>query len=114
MREVLRRAAAGDADAGLAMDVYLHRLAASVAAMTAALGGFDVLVVTGGVGEAAPDVRRLLAERLGYLGVTIDPAANESVDGDTEITGPGSSVRVLVVHAREDLEIARGTREALA
>jgi acetate kinase len=113
MREVLQRVAGGEADARLALDVYLHRLAGSVASMTAALGGFDALVVTGGVGEASPEVRRLLAERLGYLGVTIDPAANESADGDTEITGSGASVRVLVVPAREDVEIARGTRAIL-
>jgi acetate kinase len=113
MREVLARAASGDPDADLALQVYLHRLAASVAAMTAALGGFDALVVTGGVGEAAPEVRRLLGERLGYLGVAIDDQSNENVDGDAEITGSGASVRVLVVHSREDVEIARGTRAAL-
>jgi acetate kinase len=113
MREVLQRSAAGDAEAGLALDVYLHRLAASVAAMTAALGGFDALVVTGGVGEASSEIRRLLAERLGYLGVAIDHSRNEHADGDAEITAPDAAVRVVVVHAREDVEIARGTRAVL-
>ncbi len=57
MREVLSRAAAGDARAELARDVYLHRLRGSVAAMTAALGGLDTLVFTGGVGENAAEIR---------------------------------------------------------
>ena len=111
MREVLERNAGGDADAGLALEVYLHRLAASVAAMTASLGGLDALVVTGGVGEASAEVRRLLVERLGYLGLALDPR-NEHVEGDA-VVSPSGAVQVLVVHAREDVEIARGTRALL-
>ena len=114
MREVLERCAAGDKAARLALDVYLHRLAASVAAMTAALGGLDALVVTGGVGEASAEVRRLLVERLGFLGLALDSAANESVRGDVDVSGRHATARVVVVHAREDVEIARGTRAALA
>jgi acetate kinase len=114
MREVLERCAAGDEAARLALDVYVHRLAASVAAMTAALGGLDALVVTGGVGEASAEVRRLLVERLGFLGLALDSAANESVRGDVDVSGRHATARVVVVHAREDVEIARGTRAALA
>jgi acetate kinase len=117
MREVLARSAAGDDDAVLAVDVYLHRLAASVAAMTAALGGLDALVVTGGVGEASADVRRLLVERLGFLGLELDPGANNRFDParghDADLSSDGAAARVLVVAAREDVELARGTRSAL-
>jgi acetate kinase len=112
MREVLERSAAGYADARLGLDVYLHRLAASVAAMTASLGGLDALVVTGGVGEASAEVRRLLVERLGYLGLALDPS-NEQVEGDAVVSPSGADAHVLVVHAREDIEIARGTRTVL-
>ena len=112
MREVLERSAAGDSDARLALEVYLHRLAASVAAMTASLGGLDALVVTGGVGEASAEVRRLLVERLGYLGLALDPR-NEQVEGDGVVSAPDAAVQVLVVQAREDVEIARGTRGVL-
>ncbi len=112
MREVLERNAGGDADARLALEVYLHRLAASVAAMTASLGGLDALVVTGGVGEASAEVRRLLVERLGYLGLALDPR-NERVAGDAVVSPSDAAVQVLVVHAREDVEIARGTRALL-
>jgi acetate kinase len=102
MREVVARG-------GLALDVYLHRLRAHIAAMTAALGGLDALVFTGGVGEHSPEVRAGATDGLGFLGVQIDPERNAR--GDEEIGGP--PVRVLVVEAREDLEIARGTRRVL-
>jgi acetate kinase len=94
---------------GLALAVYLHRLRAHIAAMTAALGGLDALVFTGGVGEHSPEVRAGAAEGLGFLGVEVDPARNARAEEDI---GSGS-VRVLVVEAREDLEIARQVRAAL-
>jgi acetate kinase len=103
MREVV-------AQDGLALDVYLHRLRASIAAMAAALGGLDALVFTGGVGERSAEVRAGAAAGLGFLGVEVDPDRNAG--GDEDI-GAGA-VRVLVVEAREDLEIARGVRAVLS
>jgi acetate kinase len=91
MRELLTR---DDPDAQLALGVYSHRLRAGIAAMVASLGGLDALVFTGGVGEGAARVRELACEGLEFLGVGT----------------PGSRVRVLTVHAREDLEIARQAR----
>jgi len=114
MRAVLAAAASGEPAARLAVDVYVHRLCGAVAAMAAAAGGLDVLVFTGGVGENAPEVRRLAADRLGFLGVAIDDAANLGCDPDRELSAEGAAVRTLVVAAREDLEIARGVRQALA
>jgi acetate kinase len=114
MREILARAAREDRDAQLAVAVYVHRLVAGVAAMAAALGGLDALVLTGGVGEGAPALRAAAAARLAFLGVAIDPAANESVIGDGVLSPPGASVGAAVVHAREDLEIARQVRALLA
>jgi acetate kinase len=107
------RAEAGDADATLALGVYVHRVRAGVAAMAAALGGIDALVFTGGVGENASVVRRGTAEGLGFLGVDIDPEADRRVAPDADVTAPGGAVRVLVVAAREDVEIARGVRAVL-
>jgi acetate kinase len=114
MREVLARTDAGDADAKLALDVYLHRLRAGIAAMAAALGGLEALVFTGGVGEHAPEVRRRATDGLAFLGVELDVIRNESVTSDAEIGAAGAKVRVLVLTAREDLEIARQTRAVLA
>jgi acetate kinase len=114
VREIAARFEAGDDDASLAIDVYVHRLRAAVAAMAAAMGGLDVVVFTGGVGEHSALVRRLVADGLTFLGVEIDAAANAAASGDVDITHQGASVRTLVVEAREDLEIARQTRSVLA
>jgi acetate kinase len=113
MREVLRRRAAGDRDAGLALDVYLHRLRAAIAAMAAAHGGINALLFTGGVGERSAPVREQACQGLEFLGVRLDKHANASAAGDTEVGAPGAPVRVLVIAAREDLEIARQVREVL-
>jgi acetate kinase len=110
MREVLARAQAGEGEARLGVDVYLHRLRAKIAAMTAALGGLDALVFTGGVGEHAPAVRAGAAAGLEFLGIALDPGANEAAGGDQEIGSAGAAVRTLVVHAREDREMARQAR----
>jgi acetate kinase len=113
MREVERRAASGNRDAGLALDVYGHRLAAGVAAMSAALRGLDVVVFTGGVGEHSAQVRADAADRLAWLGVGVDPDRNAGAVSDAEITAAGASVRTLVVTAREDLQIAHEVAHAL-
>ncbi len=114
MRAILDAAGAGEPDAVLALDVYLHRLRAAIAAMAAALGGLDVLVFTGGVGENAPAVRERAARDLAFLGVSVDQARNTADGDDREIGAPGAAVRTFVIAAREDLEIAHEVREVLA
>jgi acetate kinase len=113
MRGVLTRAASGDADATLALDVYIHRVRKGIAAMAASMDGVDVVVFTGGVGEHAPEVRRRSVDGLGFLGVALDPHRNEAADGDAVVGIAGGPVGVVVVTAREDVEIARGVRAAL-
>jgi acetate kinase len=113
MRAILAAEAAGDEAAILAIGVYLHRLRASIAAMVAALGGLDVLVFTGGVGEHAPSIRVRVAVDLAYLGIVVDPTANDGAEVDADIGAPEARVRTLVVTAREDLEIAREVRAVL-
>ncbi len=113
MREVLRRRDAGDEAADLALDVYLHRLRAEIAAMTAALGGLDAVVFTGGVGERSGPVREQACHGLGFLGVQLDREANAHAAGDADVTASDSAVRVFVIAAREDLEIARQVRAVL-
>jgi acetate kinase len=110
MRELLVR---DDAPARLALDVYLHRLRAGIGAMAATLEGLDALVFTGGVGERSARVRELACEGLSHLGVAIDAARNDAVDGDADVRANGSRVGVLVVRSREDLEIARQARAVL-
>ncbi|HEY3831519.1 MAG TPA: acetate/propionate family kinase [Acidimicrobiia bacterium] len=106
MREVISRRSAGDADATLAFDVYCHSLRRALGAMTAVLGGADIVVFTGGVGEHAAEVRAT-------CGLALDPSTNASASTDTEISAPGAASRTFVVTAREDLEIASQVRALL-
>jgi acetate kinase len=114
LREVLAGRAAGDAACTLAFDVYLHRLARETAAMTAATGGLDLLVLTGGVGEHAWPVRAELAAALAHLGLAVDDELNRATTADADITATGAMVRTVVLTAREDLEIRRQVHEVLA
>jgi acetate kinase len=75
--------------------------------MTPAIGGLDLLVFTGGVGEHSRQVRASVADALSYLGVGLDRAVNERAMGDADITGPGAATRTVVITARQDLEIRR-------
>jgi acetate kinase len=113
MREVVARAGRDDPDACLALDVYVHRLRAGIAAMAASLGGMDALVFTGGVGERSSEVRARAAAGLGFLGVVLDEARNREADGDGRIGVEGAAVCTLTIAAREDLEIARQVRTVL-
>jgi acetate kinase len=112
---VLERSAAGDGEARLGLEVYIHRLRALIAAMVASLGGIDALVFTGGVGERSAPVRTLAAEGLGFLGVTLDGPANDAATGaeDAEVSAAGAAVRAFVVPAREEIEIAGQVRVVL-
>src|SRR4051794_36653764 len=108
MREVLERAARGDGEAGFALEVYLSRLTRLLAGCVAELRGLDALVFTAGIGEHAAGLRALVAERLAWLGVAVDPDSPGA-----EITAPGAKVRSFVVPAREDLQAAREAAQVL-
>jgi acetate kinase len=114
VRELEQAEASGDERARLALAVYVRRIAAAVAASASALGGLDALVFTAGVGEHSVAVRERVCERLAFLGLALDAAANASADADADVAAPGSAVRVHVVRAREELVIARTVRALLA
>jgi acetate kinase len=107
MRKILAARAAGNARAGLAFDVYVHRLAREAGGMLAVLGGLDALVFTGGIGENSPPVREHLCRQFAFTGVKLDMDKNEASARDTDIAGPDSRARVLLIHAEEEWEIAR-------
>jgi len=112
LRDLLDARSAGDADAALAVAVMVHRLVLGVGAMTAAAGGIDVLVFTGGMGEHSPELRAAAAEQLSYLGVEVDTGANEAT-ADADVSADQARVRTVVVTAQEDLEVAREVRRIL-
>ena len=113
MRRVLDAAAAGDARARLAVDVYVHRLRQTIGAMAATLGGIDALVFTAGVGEHSAEIRRRACEGLGFLGVELDTAANDARTADADVASRASKARVLVIATREDLTILRQIKQLI-
>jgi acetate kinase len=110
MREVLSRATAGDPVAAEAAGVYVHRLVALLGTAVALLGGLDVLVFTGGVGENAADVRARVAGAMAWLGVAVRDEGLPADADEADVTAVGASVRTLVVRAREDLRMAAEVR----
>ena len=107
LREILAAMAQGNARAQLAFDTYVHSLRSHIGAMLASLGGLDALVFTAGVGEHAASVRAAACEAFAFLGLKLDSEKNAQPRLDWDIAAPGSTVRVLVIHAQEDWEIAR-------
>ena len=113
MREALAAAARGEKRAVLAVDVYIHRLRAAIAAMASSLDRLDALVFSGGVGEHAGEIRERACAGLSVLGVR--GGLGDAPDGDDAvISGAGAAVTVLLVHAREDRQIAHEVRALLA
>jgi acetate kinase len=94
-----------------AVELFCYLLRKHIGAMTAALGGLDTLVFTGGIGEHAADVRWDVCRELAYLGITLDAKRN-AAHAET-ISAPGSACTVLVIPTNEDVMIARQTRELL-
>ncbi len=103
-------AADGDADAELAMELFARRAAAGIAEMATALFRLDAIVFTGGIGEHSTTTRRRICDRLATLGVQ-RPEAGGNGDGDRILMR--EAVATIVVHAREDLVIARQATELL-
>lgn len=110
LRRVMDLADAGNVSAKLAYEVYVYRIQTNVGAMSAAMSGIDGLVFTGGAGEASARLRSDVCTRLAFLGLRLDESSNEAMEGDGRVSTIGQSPAVLVVHAREDLEIARSIR----
>src|ERR1700730_11282640 len=107
MREVLAAVKNGHERATLALDIYIHRLRAGIGAMIAVLGGIDALVFTAGVGEHSPEGRAAACQNLEHVGVKLDAKKNAESPPDQDISDRTSPVRVLLIRAGEDWEIAR-------
>jgi acetate kinase len=107
LRSILAAIASGNEQAQLALEVYLHSLHRHLGAMLMSLGGLDVLVFTGGVGENSPLVRRSACQALAFLGLKLDEDRNQSRPIDLELATPDSTVRVLAIRTQEDWAIAR-------
>ena len=94
-----------------AMDTYIHSIIRFIGSYIAVLGGVDAIVFTAGIGENGSLVRKLVLERLSYLGITLDEEANNKRGSITEISTPDSKVRVFVIPTDEEYMIAKDTMQ---
>ncbi len=113
MREIEAAVEAGNERARLALDMYMLRITKYIGAYAAEMGGVDIIVFTGGVGENQAGVRADVCSTLGFIGVDIDKTVNAVTRGtETVISSADSKVKVVVIPTDEELMIARDT-EAL-
>lgn len=115
MREIEAADKAGNERAHLALEMYEKRILKYIGAYAAEMGGLDIIVFTGGVGENQTGVRENVCAPLAFMGVEIDKALNAVTRGtETVISTPSSRVKVVVVPTDEELMIARDTRQIVS
>ncbi len=113
MRDVEQAANDGNNRARLALEIFCYRIKKYIGAYAAAMGGLDAIVFTGGIGENSAPVRSRVCKGLGFLGVDLDEARNDSLRGPADISKPSGSVRILLVPTNEERMIARETAELI-
>lgn len=109
MRDVEAQYLAGDQRAVEALQTYAYTLVKFIGSYIAVLGGVDAIVFTAGIGENSPIIRKMVLERLSYLGIELDAENNNKRGDAVEITKPGSKVRAFVIPTNEELVIAQDT-----
>lgn len=110
-RDIEREALEGGKKSKRALDAYHYALASYVAKCAVAMGGFDVLTFTAGVGEKSPYSRSEVCKMLRIFGVEIDEELNNVKGEEKEISTPNSQVKVYVVPTNEELMIAKQTEK---
>lgn len=111
MRELQKAAAAGNAGAALAIDIFCTAIAKTVAAFAVSLGGLEMLLFAGGIGEHSAQVRSEVCARLSILSVKLD--ADRNTASEPQLSSGDSSVVVRIVPAQEELQMAREVRARL-
>jgi acetate kinase len=115
MREIEAAIEEGDKKAILTMNVFNYRIKKYIGAYAAALGGLDILVFTGGVGENQWSTRTEVCRDMEFMGIKLDEAKNDHMRGkEMVISTPDSKVTVIVVPTDEELTIAKDTLEILS
>jgi acetate kinase len=106
-------AAKGNANAQLALDVFTGEVRRHIGGLLVELGGADVLVFTGGIGENGKQIRAAICRNLDELGIVLDEAANATATGEARISTDGSRTQVWVVPTNEEIIVARQTKQLL-
>lgn len=113
VRDLEQAAAAGNARAQLALDVFVGAIRQYLGSYLVELGGADVIVFTGGIGENGQRVRASVCENLQELGIELDQPANQSARGEAPIHAASSRVQIWVVPTNEEIIVARQARQLL-
>jgi acetate kinase len=113
-RQVRDKARIGHHPSELALETFAYRVRLGIGAMAAVLDGADAIVFTAGIGENSPGLRDSVCRHLGYLGVKLDKQRNENSRPDADVSAADARCRVLVIHTREDVTIAREVEQVLA
>ncbi len=111
MRDIEAGIAAGNEKAKLAMDMYEYRILKYIGAYAAVLGGVDIIVFTGGVGENQIGTREAICRNLAFMGITFNEEANKVRGEEIEISGKDSSTHVVVIPTDEEMMIAEDTAQ---
>ena len=108
-RDLEKAAKEGNERAQLALDKFAYEVRKYIGSYAAAMGGVDIITFTAGVGENGPDMREIICEGLGFLGVHVDHEKNQVRGKETDISAADSTVKVYVIPTNEELMIARDT-----
>ncbi|MCF8304956.1 MAG: acetate kinase [Ignavibacteriales bacterium] len=111
MREIETAVAEGNKKAINAFDVFIYRIKKYVGAYAAAMGGVDILVFTGGIGENSNLVRERVCEDMSFLGIELDMTKNENPPADGDLSAEGTKTKVFRIRTNEELVIAMDTKE---
>ncbi len=112
MREIESAIEKGDELAKIGMEMYTYRVKKYIGSYAAAMGGVDVVIFTGGVGENGDDTRASICQGLEFIGVEVDPAKNKKLRSkEAVISKDGAKVKVMVVPTNEELVIAQDTMQ---
>ena len=111
MREIEMASAGGNERATLALEMYNYRVKKYIGAYTAAMGGLDILIMTGGIGENADTTREGICGDLDFMGISLDHEKNKGFRSEGIISTPDSKVKIVVVPTDEELVIALDTEE---
>jgi acetate kinase len=114
LRDIMEAAENGNSQAQLALDAYHYGVKKYIGAYAAAMGGVDVIVFTGGIGQKSELSREAICEGLEFMGVKFDKEKNQQSEGEGTISAKDSQVIVLVVPTNEEVIVARETAHLIS
>ncbi|MDI6782691.1 MAG: acetate/propionate family kinase [bacterium] len=113
MRDIEKAAEQNDSRARLAIATFVYGIQKYIGAYLVALGGLDILVFTGGIGENSSLIRKQVCSKLSFLGIRLDEKKNQSVHGETALHSPESKSQIWVIPTNEEIIVARAVRDIM-